>query len=526
MRKAHFLPDSWWRGLLTSVCVAALSTVPAAAQSPPSGPLTLGQVLELAEQRSEAMAIARAGMQRAEGDEIRARSGLLPQLDLSGSYERALASEFSGVFDDAFLGYGGGSGDTSGSLEDLPFGRENTWRVSLAFSQNLYSGGRIGSQRAVAAAGTNSAGLALRTTRGQLLFDATQAYYDAALSDRLVAIAGATIEQATATLNQTELAFQAGTQPEFEVLRARVTRDTQNPTLIRQRVNREIAHLRLKQLLDLPPTYDLELADALSDDVLPPAPAFAERLASVEITIQAGDQLRAILQSATPLVERTAVQELVSTVRLREASLSLVRAQRTPSVSLISNYQRIAYPTNALPTFDRSNWTLGVSAQIPILTGGRQRGDELVARAELEQARAQLQLTEELAELDSRSAWAEILAAVAAWEATAGTVEQAGRAYEIAEVRYQAGVSTQLELSDSRLLLQQAEVNRALAARDLQVVRARVALLEDLPIAGGGAAGSGGVQQQPVTPQPQPAQGGNGQLQNAAAQGGAQRVGG
>ena len=49
------------------------------------------------------------------------------------------------------------------------------------------------------------------------------------------------------------------------------------------------------------------------------------------------------------------------------------------------------------------------------------------------------------------------VAASAAWEATAGTVQQASRAYDIAEVRYGAGVSTQLELSDSRLLLQQAE---------------------------------------------------------------------
>ena len=73
---------------------------------------------------------------------------------------------------------------------------------------------------------------------------------------------------------------------------------------------------------------------------------------------------------------------------------------------------------------------------MPILTGGRQRGDEQVARAELEQARLQLRQIEELAALDTRSAWAELLAARAAWEASAGTVQQATRAYEIADVRY------------------------------------------------------------------------------------------
>ena len=63
----------------------------------------------------------------------------------------------------------------------------------------------------------------------------------------------------------------------------------------------------------------------------------------------------------------------------------------------------------------------------------------------------------------------------------AGTVQQAERAYQIAELRNREGLSTQLELSDSRLSLQVAQANRAQAARDVQVARARVALLPSLP---------------------------------------------
>ena len=164
---------------------------------------------------------------------------------------------------------------------------------------------------------------------------------------------------------------------------------------------------------------------------------------------------------------------------------------------------------------------------LPILTGGRQRGDEAVARAELEQARAQRQQVEELAALDTRSAWAELVAARAAWEATAGTVQQAQRAYQIANVRFTNGVSTQLELSDSRLLLQQAEANRAQAARDLQVARARVALLPDLPVArrrwrrcrrARAASDAAGAAR---PPQPQ----GGSQIRNASAQGAQSQVG-
>ena len=94
----------------------------------------------------------------------------------------------------------------------------------------------------------------------------TQAYYDASLAERFVDIAAATLEQAGATLKRTQIGFEAGTQPEFEVLRAQVARDNQEPLLIRQRVNRDIAMLRLKQLLDVPASYDLRLADSLGDE--------------------------------------------------------------------------------------------------------------------------------------------------------------------------------------------------------------------------------------------------------------------
>ena len=68
------------------------------------------------------------------------------------------------------------------------------------------------------------------------------------------------------------------------------------------------------------------------------------------------------------------------------------------------------------------------------------------------------------------------------------TASQAQRAYEIAEVRFREGISTQLELSETRVQLQQALANRARAARDLQVARKRLELLPYLPLSQSGSA--------------------------------------
>jgi outer membrane protein TolC len=466
----------------------------------PAGPLTLAQVLELAAARSEAIGIARGGIERARADRLRVRSGLFPQLTASASYDRALASEFSNIFGGggaeqpcapfalnpgAALGervaeieraidcgavgnsfFGGGDDDAV----DLPFGRENTWRVNLAFSQSVYSGGRIGAQADIAVAGLTAAEVALDTARAQLLFDATRAFYDVALSEQLVRIAEATLEQAEATVRQVQAGFEAGAQPEFEVLRARVTRDNQRPAVIRQKALRDVALLRLKQLLDLPPEFDLRVAPALDAPGGVAPPPLPESMKPAE-----GERVRGVVREAT------------ASVRLREASLRLAEAERRPSLAVSSTYTRVAYPSGLFPTGDlRTNWTLGANVQLPILTGGRLRAAEAVARAELDQSRLQLRQVEELAQLDERSAQAELAAAQAVFDASAGTVEQAQRAYQIAEVRFQSGVSTQLELSDARLLLQQAETNRAQAARDLHVARARMALLPDLPIGSSG----------------------------------------
>jgi outer membrane protein TolC len=121
----------------------------------------------------------------------------------------------------------------------------------------------------------------------------------------------------------------------------------------------------------------------------------------------------------------------------------------------------------------------------------------MVAEAGLREAEARLQQTRELAALDARQALAQLEEAEAAFQASAGTTEQAARAYAIAEVRFKEGLATQLELNDARLLLQQATANRAQAIRNLQVARMRLALLHDLPLGASpttGFPGSSGVQ--------------------------------
>ena len=489
------------------ITLLALGLAGRATAQTPAGtrPLSLEEALGLAERESETVGLARADVSRAEGERRRARSGYFPQLSGAASYTRTLRSQFSALQDDGtdapaapppedcptFLPQPGlpvaerldsleaavacaSTADPFAAFSDLPFGQENAYRFGLSFSQTLFAGGRLRGQAQASEAGVRSASLGLTSARAQLLLDITAAYYDAALGDRLVGIAEQTLELADTTLSQTQLAREVGNQSEFDLLRARVTRDNQRPVVIQRRADRDLAHVRLKQLLNLPLQQPLALTTALGDTAMVGAPGLEELVAAP------GD---------TAASARVPVRQAEEGVVSQQGLLRVARAQRLPQVSLTSDYAEIAYPSDGSPfgTNYFSDWTVAVGLQLPLFTGGRIRGDTEVARANLQQARLRLQQTRELAQVDARDAVLTLDAATAAWEASAGTEEQASRAYQIAEVRYREGISTQTELNDQRIQLAQAQVNRARAARDLQVAKTRLALLPALPLAGANA---------------------------------------
>jgi outer membrane protein TolC len=248
-------------------------------------------------------------------------------------------------------------------------------------------------------------------------------------------------------------------------------------------------------MLDLGPDAPLDLTTPLNDAAPVPVARFSSN---------------ANLLGDTTTLNRAPVRQAAQTIASQEAALRVARASRLPTVSLVSNWGRVGYPAGFFPGWNdfATNWTVGAQLSVPVLTGGRLRGDRMVAEAAVLEARAQFEGTKQLAVLDTRNALLQLAAARAQWQASAGTVEQANRAYQIAEIRYREGLSTQTELTDSRILLQQAQANRAQAARDLQIAQVHVALLPDLPISigQGSAAQQQSTQQQAAPQQAQPQQ--------------------
>lgn len=479
--------------LLLALVVTPLSAQRAASSAPLK--LSLRDAVAAADSASEAVGIARAGVAGARGRLRQAESGRLPQLSGSASYTRTLASQFSSFASDApgaadtiaapidcarftprpglpigerldslergldCVANGGGGLDFGA----LPFGQANAWRFGLELQQTLFNRS-LAATISGARAGEDQAEAAYRSARAGAILEVATGYLDAQLSERLLAIADSTLAQAERTYRDMARAGDVGNAAEFDVLRAQVARDNQRPIVAERRSARDVAMIRLRQLLDLPADQPLELVTSLDDTTTIPLPGFVADVPS--------DPDR-----------RAPVRQAEAAFRAATAAHRAARDARWPTLALTSSYAQLAYPRDPLRfgTF-LSDWTVGVQLSVPLFTGGRLAGSAAEAEANAVAARLRWQQTRELALSDDAEIESRLGAAELSYAASGATVASAERAYHIAELRLREGLSTLTDLAEVRLQLQQAEANRAQAARDLRLARLRYRLLGDLPL--------------------------------------------
>jgi outer membrane protein TolC len=486
-----------WRAA-TFVLVAAAAVAP--------GPLggqgvSLSDAVTRALTQSEAITIARAGVTRARGQVIQGESNLYPQVSGNASYTRTFATQYSSLihapttgprnvplctiqFDStvspaarqaALAESQSCLGPTVGQeFATVGFGALNTYQLGLTVSQTIFNG-QFFAAASAASVPRQAAEIELTAQRSQVIYDVAQAYYDASLADELATIADSTMAQDERTLAEARVGQRVGAQSEYDLLQSQVTRDNQRPVVLQSHNNRDIAYQRLAQLLKMPLDAPLHLTTTVDSAADLPGGVHLPALVDSTSMVAAGD---------TAAERRSSVREQALAVREYEALLSQNRAEYLPTLTLWSGYARVAYPTGGLPAWNSflENWSLTLGASVPIFNGFRTHGDILVAQANVTEQRARLQQTRDAAALDAHSALAGLREATAGWSATTGSVDQAAHAFQIAEIRFRSGLSTLVELTASRLALQQSLANRAQAARNLQVARVRMALIRDLPL--------------------------------------------
>ncbi len=330
----------------------------------------------------------------------------------------------------------------------LPPPDPNVYSASLMYQVPLYTGGRIESQVALARASLKGAEAALERSRQQLVFDVKVAYYHLLLGFGGVEVASRTVAAAEENLRVAKARVAAGASPKFDEVQAEANLAGARQGLIRARNSVALSRHGLNALMGL----------ALDTAIAP-----REAMTVVPIRSEAAGLIRRALEARPELAEHKA------RLAAAEAAMELARAGSRPTVSLAAgpNYGNTA---GALAT----GWAVTLAATLTLFDAGTtaQRIKEAEARIEqLKAAEAQLR---QGIELEVRSALLNFGSAREELDAAQKTIEQAEEGLRIANVRFAAGVSTNLEVVTAAAILSQAHAGWMQALFGVNLARAQL----------------------------------------------------
>jgi outer membrane protein TolC len=437
------------------------------AQAPDTLRLTIKSAVEQALTSSDEVRITQAQVELADAQVTAARAAGIPQARLSSTYSHA---------------YENARANAVGAV----FNQPNSYNTSVNLSQSIFQGGRIMAAKRVAESTRDAVRYDQREARARVSVDAQRAYLQALYTQQVAALQDTNLAIASRRLAQVEQLEKAGRAARYDVLRARVARSSIEPLVIQARNDREIAMIDLKRILNIPVTQPVALATRLDAN-------------AVRTTL-------ATLVDSTGTPDRASLHSAELTVRARENAIRVARADYFPtlSVALQSGYQAFppigqgfpsrfgessgdfCNPVSTTQKCQNGGWftdrSLLVSASWPLFDGFRTKSNINVARAQANIATLQLAQQREQVGLDVGRARSELRRAIAAYDARQQTVAEATEAYQLAELRFATGLSTQLEVSDAQLSMLNAQSGAVRSVYDLYLAAADLARALGQPV--------------------------------------------
>lgn len=473
--------------VVAAISMAVHSIVPATAVAQQSTAtsdtltLSLSDALRRGLHDGEEAKLASAAIEDAGQQVASVRSGVFPQLSGRLGYTRTIRTPFGSgggfTLPDSLkftpdpmasieerLRYleqntpNAGLGALSSLFTGLPFGQKNTYIATLSITQTVFDPSVF--------AGLKIAKEFEQMTKSQateqrldVALNIIQAYYDAVLADRLATIVAGSADQLAAQARQVNLVRAAGNASDLDVLRVEVDLQNIEPQRVEALNQRDVALLNLKRLINVPITQPVALTDLLQ--------ANGFRAVPDEIIAQLADNA---------LKQREAIAARDREVSIRQQQVSLAKGAYLPTVSMSANFGKQALPSDFVPSSAdfKDDWNAGVAVSIPIFSGGKHKADVEIARVQLKTSELQLAQLREAVSLDVAQQRGQLERASALIRARAQTVAQAERVYALTNLSYERGQQTSLELSNSRLQLQQARGNEAQALHDYYIALAKL----------------------------------------------------
>ncbi|NER82099.1 MAG: TolC family protein [Leptolyngbya sp. SIO1D8] len=418
-------------------------------------PISLEEAVELAYRNNPDLQIAALELEQSEAALREAQAARFPTFSVNSTLQGQNTTESSSSFV-------GGTLQTESS-ESL--GASLSAQADLVY--NIFSSGERAASIRAAEEQVKFNELEVERRREELRINTANEYYDLQTAIESIRINQAFLEEAERNLRDTSLREEVGVGTRFDVLRAEVQVANARQDLVNAERDRQVAQRTLAQRLNVPPSLTITTV---------PVEVAGNWPLTLEESIVLAYQNRAELEQQ--LVQRDLNEQL------RRVDLSVLG----PQVDLFATYQ-----TSDILTQDggfEDNYQFGARVAWTLFEGGAARARARQREIEGEIAENSFEENRNIIRLSVESAYYNLQSNFINIDTATLAVEQAQEALDLAILRFDAGVGTQLEILEAQSELTDAEVNlvqakvgynRSLAEMERAVSNIAESYYEDLP---------------------------------------------
>jgi outer membrane protein TolC len=328
-------------------------------------------------------------------------------------------------------------------------------------SQLLYSGGQVRSALEIARLTRDNSWFSLVETVNEVISVVKQEYFNIILTKELIRVEEESVALLEQELRDQKNRLEAGTVPQFNVLRAEVELSNAKPGLITAKNNYRISQLRLARTLGA----DTRKSGIGTDQVLY-VPTTEMIYTPYEYEL---DPALAIARQRRALLKQRRQDILIESEQVKAELGGYL-----PTLTAAGGYE--IRSSNFDSSWDESleGWFAGVEGSWNIFDGLETAGKVSQARARLAKSKIAYEDSVRQVDIEVQEAYSRLREAQELIESQTKTVEQAREALRLSQARFSAGAGTQLEVFDSRVALNSAQVTELQARYNFIVAVAEI----------------------------------------------------
>lgn len=336
-------------------------------------------------------------------------------------------------------------GNTSSSSKVV-----NSFDNKFTMTWKLYSFGQLEGQVGVAKAAFKSADVGVAKAAEQIKLDATNGFYSVLQTRNLVVVGQESVDQLDAHLKNVQAQYGVGTVAKSDVLRSEVQLANAQQDLIKAKNNNDLAIASLNNVIGLPHDTKLEVKEQLQYE-------------TYDKTIE--DCISYSLKN------RPEVLQVGFAVESAKEAKRSADAGTMPVISLqgVNDWNSDSFPGD-----DNRNWYVGAVLNWNAFDSGVANAKKGQAEESLAKALQQEKQTKDLVQLEVRQAYLSLREAEKRIDTSKVAVTKADEDFKIAQVRYMAGVGTNIDVIDAQVALTQAKTNYYQALYDYNTNRAKL----------------------------------------------------